>query len=358
MKDIAQKVIKEVVNQEASNSSDELSFHPAEKVGAQNSESHAESSLIRSFLQRENTLVFMHQLNQLVKCAQRYRGLSLGVVSGSDSFKEGFSKIESELERRLITIEAFAHSMDGLLVDKEKENLKLAWNTVRHDWQNDGLEDNFELHTHFVEQVLALTVNLSNRLKQPLWEATDTFSSVDVKLTGYPKNLLSPELTAYKAANEIYRSPQMFRQIEVLDFVVKSLLTLIECLAKIRGLASYAAAVGSSSGLNGRKLRFLLTTTRAAHEKVLQQSSHLSDRFVQDMPSLETIKPLELKVLFLLNTVEGDVLSAGPITSEPQHLFDLATDVISVYWSVVNDGLGLIRTWHSESLDDWCRVKL
>ena len=197
--------------------------------------------LCKFFLHRENILVFIRQLNQLVKCAQRYRGLSLGMVSGHRSFHEGFSQIQIELEKRLLTIQAFAKNMNGLLSPKEEENLNLAWNTVRHDWQNDGLEDNFELHTHFVEQVLAMIINMANELKLPLWESHDIQEDKDKRAK------------MGEAANETYSSPRLFKQIEVLDFVTKNLLSLIECIAKIRGLSSYAAAVGAASSASDQR---------------------------------------------------------------------------------------------------------
>lgn len=293
------------------------------------------------YMDRENILVLIIQLNQLLKCVQRHRGMSLGMLSGDANFSEGFSSLQVELERRLATIEMFAKKMNGLISDKGKESLHLAWSTVGHNWQDDNLDDNFELHSHFVQQLLAMIYDLAKRLQQPL----------------APNGLVQSEREPEGEFSGAFSQPRLFKQIEILNFVGKHLLEMIENVAKIRGLASYAAAVGSASALDIRKLRFLLSSTRSMHEKILKLSERLALSLSGEMSQIPSIKSVELKLLFLLNAVEGDVLSDGPIAAEPQKLFGLATDIINIYWDVVNEGFSLVRLWHNNDLDAWCRLK-
>ena len=275
-----------------------------------------------------------------MKCVQRHRGMSLGMLSGNANFSEGFSSLQIELERRLATIEVFAKKMNGLISEKGKESLHLAWSTVGHNWQGDNLDDNFELHSHFVQQLLAMIYDLAKKLQQPL-ALNDLVQGAD-----------EPEGEFCGA----FSQPRLFKQIEILNFVSKHLLEMIENVAKIRGLASYAAAVGSASALDIRKLRFLLSSTRSMHEKILKLSERLELSVKGEMHQIQSIKSVELKLLFLLNAVEGDVLTEGPIAAEPQQLFGLATDIINIYWTVVNEGFSLVRLWHNNDLDAWCRL--
>ena len=290
-----------------------------------------------AFTHREDTLIMVSQLNQLIKCVQKHRGLSMTMLGiGGGEFKTDFLKLQSQLERRLATMEVFAEKMNDVLSERDKENLHLAWETIRKDWQNDNLNDNFELHSHFIQQLLAMASGLAKQLEVPLID----FSKVS-------------ELSILASERD---QPRMFKQIEILNFVAKQLPSLIERLAKVRGLASYAAAMGSASELDSRKLQYLVASTREEKLRIIAQAERLESFLLQDMPSLRSIKNIELKHIFLLNVVETDVLSSSVIVADAHQLFGLCTEIIDAYWTIVDDGLEVIRRWHSEDLDVWCKL--
>lgn len=290
-----------------------------------------------AFTHREDTLIMVNQLNQLIKCVQKHRGLSMTMLGvGGGEFKADFLQLQSQLERRLATMEVFAKKMNGVLSERDKENLHLAWETIRKDWQDDNLNDNFELHSHFVQQLLAMVSGLAKQLEAPLID----FSNVAE--TFIPQSECD--------------QPQMFKQMEILNFAAKQLPALIECLAKVRGLASYAAAMGTASELDSRKLRYLIASTREEKLRIIAQAERLESFLLQDMPSLRAIKNIELKHIFLLNVVETDVLSGSVIVADAHQLFGLCTEIIDAYWMIVDEGLEVIRRWHSEDLDVWCKL--
>lgn len=298
-------------------------------------------NLCASFIHREDTLLIVNQLNQLIKCVQKHRGMSMTMLAnGGVEFRSEFRKLQLQLERRLAAMEAFAKKMNGVLTEKDEENLHLAWVTIRQDWQDDNLNDNFELHSHFIHQLLAMVFGLAKQLEIPLVDSIDVSES----LLGLDRDESS------------FEQPRAFKQIEILNFVTKQLPELIERIAKIRGLASHAAAVGSASEFDSRKLRYLVASTREEKIRVIAQAERLESMLLQDMPSLRAIKNIELKHIFLLNVVESDVLSDSVIVADAHQLFGLATEIIDAYWSVVDDGLDVIRRWHSEDLDQWCRL--
>lgn len=290
-----------------------------------------------AFTHREDTLIMVDQLNQLIKCVQKHRGLSMTMLgTGGAEFKADFLQLQSQLERRLATMEVFAKKMNGVLSERDKENLHLAWETIRKDWQDDNLNDNFELHSHFVQQLLAMVSGLAKQLESPLIDFSD------VAETSIPESERD--------------QPQMFKKMEILNFVAKQLPALIECLAKVRGLASYASAMGSASELDSRKLQYLVASTREEKLRIIAQAERLESFLLPDMPSLRTIKNIELKHIFLLNTVETDVLSGSVIVADAHQLFGLCTEIIDAYWAIVDDGLEVVRRWHSEDLDVWCKL--
>ncbi len=291
-----------------------------------------------AYRQREDTLTLVYQLNQMVKAVQKHRGMSTALLAGNVAFVGDFDILQRQLERRLATLETFARETDGLLNQRDKENLHLAWETIRHNWQDDDVSDNFELHSHFVEQLHGMIFSLAKQLEQPLTaDLAESAGSTQLSTDGV-----------------VY--PRMFKQIELLNFVARQLPDMIEQIAKIRGLSTYAAATGEVHYHNDRKLRFLLQCSRQQSEKLRHQAERLEGILNGKIKGLVELKNLELKLIYFLNVVERDVLSGREITASSHQLFKLATEFIDVYWAVVNEGLGLVRKWHEEDLENWLRL--
>ncbi|WP_019600884.1 hypothetical protein [Teredinibacter turnerae] len=286
-------------------------------------------SFCLAFRQREDVLNLIHQINLLIKAVQRRRGLSLGLLAGEQAFRNRFEQLQSQLANGLATLEWFAKNTGDLLSPREKENLHLAWSTISHNWEEDQLSDNFELHSHFIEQLQSMLVSLARQLEPPL----------------------VPQLIEQGDDDSSY--PQQFKKIEVLNFVARQLPEMIEQIAKVRGLSVYAASLGSVDFYNDRKLRFLLKYAREQSDKLRHQAERINELLNNSFRSVGDLKNLELKLLYLLNTVEQDVLSGREIKTSSQQFFTLATEIIDVYWTVVNDGLMLLRRWHLNDLEAW-----
>ncbi|MCR6652613.1 MAG: lytic murein transglycosylase [Cellvibrionaceae bacterium] len=238
------------------------------------------------------------------------------------------------MERRLISLEVFA-AQTGLLSARDKENLHNAWHTIRVDWQGDDVIDNFELHSHFIEQLHTMIAGLAKFLEKP------------VSVVVADKNKL--ELPAEDSA----AYPKMFKQIELLNFAARQVTTMAEQVGRIRALSTYAAAKGLCDYHHDRKLRYALSTARASNEKLRHQTERLESLLAGALPSISMIKTYELKLMFLLNTVEADVLSGMTITTKSHNLFKLATEIIDVYLKVVDDSVDLLSRWNDEDLDGW-----
>lgn len=305
---------------------------PAGTTASDDDERQMYESFCSEYRQREDVVSLIFQINQLIKAVQRHRGVSMGLLAGDNSFEQSFDVLQRQLQKRLGMLGCFAHRTGGLLSLRQKENLQLAWQTIRQNWQDDDLSDNFELHSHFIEQLQGMLSSLARHLEKP-------FCS---------------ELTAAAEQNGV-SYPKFFKQIELLNFVIRQLPEMIEHVAKVRGLSVYASSLGSVDFYNERKLRFLLQSARDQSDKLRHQAERLQDLFSGELSSFQELKNLELKLLYLLNTVEQDVLSGGEIRTSSQQYYKLATAIIDVYWRVVDDGLALLRRWQEGDLEDWLK---
>jgi len=305
-----------------------------------NIKGHEDSAVTSSYSEfcavyGERELIFglLSQLNHLVQGVQRHRGISMGLLAGDKTFESELVSLQRQLEKRLSTFDVFAAQRDTLLATRDRENLHMAWRTIRNDWQEDNLSDNFELHSHFIEQLLTIILALAKRLEGPLMKPASVSEVVGAARDGaFPREL---------------------RQIELLAFVCSLLPSMIECMAKIRGLSTFAAASGRAEYLHDRKLRFLLGCAREQNEKLRHCAQRLQDVLDGELDALQVIGELETKFVHLMSLVEHDVLSGRAIHASSVQLFDLATVVIDKYWSIVDQGLDLFRLWHRRDLDVW-----
>lgn len=292
-----------------------------------------------AYRQWQDALLLIRQLNQLAKSVQRHRGMSMALLAGSTLFQGDFEILQHQVECRLTTLEIFAQQTRGLLNDRDKENLHNAWVTIRADWQDDDVIDNFELHSHLIEQLQSMISNLATKVEKPVSTVIAEQAGIDLGLDrsdgGYPK---------------------IFKQIELINFALRQVPNMVEQIARIRGLATYAAAKGECDFHHGRKLNYAISCAKNSNEKLRQQAQRLEGILQGVLPCINLVKTYELKLMFLMNTVEMDILSGATITANSQNLFKLATEIIDVYLKVVDDALLVMSQWHEQDIEDWLKV--
>ena len=287
------------------------------------------------FRRRQDEITLIKQLNQLSRAVQRHRGMSMALLAGNAMFRGDFDILQRQIERRLASLEVFAGRQELLVGERDMENLRYAWQTIREGWHDDDLIDNFELHSHFVFELHTLTNNLSRKLEQPV-------------------SVILAEAMGTSAPNaDGGQYPKMFKQIELLNFASRQVPTMVEQLARIRGLATYVAEKGLCSYQIDRKLRYEISCARASNEKLRHQSERLESILAGSMPGLSLIKTYELKLMFLLNTVETDVLAGTTISTSGHQLFKLATEIIDVYLKVADEAMDVLSIWNDQDLEGW-----
>lgn len=285
---------------------------------------------------RQDIVTLIRQINQMIKAVQRHRGMSMGLLAGSDLFRGDFVILQRQLQRRLLCLEVFA-VQTRLLSERERTNIHHAWQTIHVDWQDDDVIDNFELHSHLIDSLQTITVDLARQLERPVSEEVAETRRIEL-----------PEIGG--------EYPRMFRQIELLHFSTRQAPDMIEQVARIRGLATYAAAKKHCDYHHDRKLRYAISCARKANEKLRQQAERLESIVGAEVRTLSMIKTYELKLMFLLSTVEMDILAGNTITAESRQLFRLATEIIDIYIEIVDECIDVVDAWHVHDMEQWAML--
>lgn len=284
---------------------------------------------------RLDALTLIKQLIHMIKTVQRHRGMSMGMLGGNVSFREELSKLQTQQERRLRLLQAFAARAGNLLSDREQENLSSAWATISHDWQQDSVIDNYELHCHLIEQLLGMVATLGKQLEQPT------------------SSLVAEASEARMVNADGSHFPNRFKHLEVLHFATRLMPAVAEQLGRIRALATYSAAIGFCDKDYAGKLRYVIQCTRVNNEKLRHQTKRLEGLLDSELSLLGQLKSYEIKLEFLLSMIESDVLAAHSISTDSNRFFSLATSIIDVYLQVVEDGVDLLAQWHEQDIDHW-----
>lgn len=287
------------------------------------------------YQRRLDALTLIKQLIHMIKTVQRHRGMSMGLLGGNISFRDELAKLQTQQERRLRLLQAFAARGGNLLSERDQENLSSAWATISHDWQQDSVIDNYELHCHLIEQLLSMVAALGKHLEQP--------TSSMVTEASEPKIV----------SNDSIQFPNRFKHLEVLHFSTRLMPAVAEQLGRIRALATYAAAVGFCDKDYAGKLRYVIQCTRVNNEKLRHQTKRLEGLLDAEFSLLTQLKSYEIKLEFLLSMIESDVLAAHSISADSNRFFNLATDIIDVYLQVVEVGVDLLAQWHEQDIDLW-----
>lgn len=286
------------------------------------------------FHQRLDALNLIKQLNHMVKAVQRHRGMSMGLLGGNALFREDINRLQRQIAARLELFSTFTVRGRQLLLQRDLENLQSAWLTISHDWQEDSVIDNYELHCHLIEQLLAMIASLAKQMEQPIAAV-----------------LASSEPAKIYATTAVY--PNRFKQLEVLHFSTRLMPSVAEQIGRIRALSTYTAALGFCDSDYASKLRYAIQCTRVNNEKLRNQAKRMEGILEKDSPLLSQLKSYEIKLTFLLNMIEQDVLNTKPVTADSNKLFDLATDIIDMYLNSVDEGTALIERWHNDEVENW-----
>lgn len=285
-----------------------------------------------SFNERLKIFTLVVQLNHLCRGVQRHRGLSIGLLAGNKSFLDNFLMLQEQINRRVQIIAAFVGQSPSLLSKTDLERLHYAWNTIKDNWQQDSVLENFEFHSYFVDQLLATMARLLDKIRAPYSEKIQ-------------------ECIDQENNNDLLVETEIYQNL--VEFSQKKLTRFIELLGKIRALSVYAAVSGSCTKEHEKKLDYLLQCVDSERDSLFESTVYLHSKLADRLPSLLTIRTYEYKLDFLLEKMSSDFLNVEVVHAKEEEVFNLVTDIIDVYWRVVDDSLNLMNLWQQDDLERW-----
>ncbi len=274
----------------------------------------------------------IEQLAYLCRGVQRHRGYSMGLLAGNRSFLHEFDRLQEQLARRVKLIVTFAHPPRECLTESDVEQLHYAWNTIQDNWQDDSVLENYELHSHFVEQLLSLITKLTEKVKQP-------FIVTISDILGEKTEETTPDI------KNNYQS--------LLFFSSNQLPRFIEMLGKVRALSVHAAATGYCEIEQKNKLNYLLKCVRQKKQAIVESADYLQKRITINLPALLTIRTYGYKLDLLIDKINKDIIDSPKIAVKSENIFDLMTDIIDSYWAVSDGGLALLSNWQKQDMEQW-----
>lgn len=285
--------------------------------------------------QRFYAIRHIKQLLHMMRSLQRHRGMTMGTLGGNFRFRDDLDQLHAQLERRLQLLMAFSCEHAALMSERDHTNLCNAWETISNNWQQDSVIDNYELHCHLIEHMLTLIGSLGKHLEYPA----------------------SHELRRRSASHHDQPHPHRFKLLELLHFTTRLMPSVLENIGRIRALSTYSAAVGYCDHDFSTKLRYVISCTRVNNEKLRHQSKRLDSMIGADLPSLQLLKSYEIKLDVLLSMVESDIIESSHLSADSSRFFNLASDIMDAYLTIVDDGMQLLAQWHEGDLDTWVQTQ-
>lgn len=292
---------------------------------------HLLKSSAVNFNERQNVFNLIDQLNHLCRAVQRHRGLCLGLLAGEQVFAQSFHHLRRQMARRIELVVAFCELSDTVVTEEDVNKLCNDWNTIRDNWLDDSVLENFEFHSHFVSQLLLLVGRLAEKIQQPYLHQ------------------LQSSLT--EQVDQVSRSASIYE--EVLQFSTRQLPQFIELIGKTRALSVHVATTGNHCEDYEKKLGYLLQCINAEKVSIANVTAHFQQALGDQLPSMVTVKIHEYKLNFLLEKVNSDIIKHHKKSISGEEFFRLASDVIDAYWSAVDDGLGLLNAWQTRDIERW-----
>lgn len=242
-------------------------------------------------------------LCKLTRCVQKHRGATIACINDDTSFLPLAEELEQQTDKLFLLL---AHQQSQqLILPQEKIILAMSdWQAIKIGWKKDTVIQNYEFHCHLVD---VLGRMIRNCLKDCLSE-----DNIDLAID-------SPLTTCIRC---------------VLITVPEN----IELLAKLRGLATHVAASGNCEHDSRIRISFLQERISRDHKRLYHSLSKLQGPLA-NLQAMQSLPHQKARLESLLGLVSGGILEAENIDVDSSRIFQLATEIIDIYWLIVAQGL-------------------
>lgn len=282
---------------------------------------------------RTSAIGLIKQLVHLCRDTQSHRGLGMGLLAGNQHFAPRFNILQQQMGRRIEVLYHFSTAPRPRLSIMDISKINEAWKTIKEGWHDDSVLDNFQFHCYFIEQLLQMVTRLSRCLDKPLYNAADTQQS--------------------KAETEHITTEQANDQL-LLEFVCTRLPKMIEFLGMVRALSTHTATRGFHRPEHNKKLKYVCQCVQSEKRYVIAIADDLHQTIGNTIPSLLALKTYEFKLDAFIEKVTHQVVEQETVSIPSDELFLMATDIMDLYWRIVDDGLDTLHRIQEQQLEQWC----
>lgn len=279
------------------------------------------------YISQVNTLALIRHLNLLIISGQKHRGASLALIGGDYSFEPKLALLKEQIIRRINVI-SMLNTQYGQIVDAATlRSIEADWRLLETSDCGGTIKSCFERHNSFIESLLGL-----------MWR---TASSMYLANAGSSMAILDDSLVDDRAAVKGHDGVIFNKDHRILlKIIVRLMPELIETIAKLRGVATYAAVIGSCDEENQDRLSYLLQVLKNRKDQLAELSKSLGHTTLSTLPAITELFLHEHKLDQLQRIVRHDVIgSRGEIRVNSQEIFDFATSIVEVYYKAVEAGV-------------------
>ena len=270
--------------------------------------------VVAQYLIQLRALTIIRHIFPTVIASQQHRGVTLALLGGDVIYETRVGRLEEEIDNRLTVLKLLNSELSFPVKESEIESIKQEWKNVK-TWPEGPILENFNLHSHFIEQQMNLTLRIA--------ENSNLFS---------PTEIIS-EVGNYADKNEALLTRAILFELP----------KLIELIARIRGLATHASVSGSCDTEHHSRLEFLIRELNQKKEQFRVLSKVLYKYMLNDLPSLINLQIQDFKIVQLTLFVEDKILREAHIDRHNKSIFIIATNIISSHTEVVYEGLDYIQ---------------
>jgi hypothetical protein len=300
-----------------------LNVENSDNICFENSDTSSIKSVAR-YLHHLRSLTIIRHTFPVIIASQKHRGINLALLEGEFDYQKGASELEKEIDSRLLALKLLNRELSFPVPTLDIEQLLLEWENVK-SWSGGPALENFNLHSHFIEQLLKLMWNAS--------EKTGYFSG-SVNLN----DLSQPTSGIPESADEV-----------LARFILQETPELVELIARIRGLATHVSVVGICDEEHTTWLDYLLRLLNQKKEKFRTLDKTLNRYVLRDLPVLIDMQIQDSRIVQLVQLIQDQILGKSDISLESQVVFNMATGIIDSQKEVIYQGLNFIQSrMHSQ----------